>query len=715
MTKAVSKPIKRPVVKVEKLMKVSPQELNQGLKTNLTVVFSDGVKRDLTFREVVINRYVWELLNRYPGVPVLSTFDITNYYVNGYYVTSTMNQAYEVIMEYLIHNVLEPSGSRSELKYIWEIMQKTFNAVYNELVFTNLDYITSLDINMFLDVQLNPELVKAMREVTTVNINNRQEVMASIENTYKVLHKILNSEEYHGNKIAQGYISKAMRPTQLRQVLASRGNITNLYDVLFKTPIASSFTSGLYNIAELAMESHTGAKALKATNTAVSDSEFFARKLQLVMSRVERVVDGDCGNHDYVDWYVSPEIKDGETTMPAHLPFLVGKYYFNEETKSEELITRNHTNLIGKTIKLRVAYKCKHRDKRVICSKCMGHIAYNLPAHCHIGHFSVTIITDILTQKILSLKHEISSANTIDISINKEARRDFETKPNDNEYVYLKRRHVVTRVGGKREVLFDNKKHFSIAIKVAVSSARGLSDITPSTDVKRFSPIAVSVLYDMWLVKTNKETGEVKEISVDIKKDRRRGSFTTEFLLHIQKVQYDMDGDDNIIIPIDDWDMSKPIIMVPDVEFSYLSFGKAVAALFGANKNVSRRTESTDEESEVGGNSQDGFLYRLFTEINKKLNINIALLEVIVAGFSVTNYEADDFTVAHGADTASVRNIKTILCNSSAGAFYAYQEHLTTMTNPKIFRKTRPVNYILDVLLAPKETLEDYESNPIQQ
>ena len=173
--------VTRPIVSVQKLMTKTPQELNRGLKTNIIVRFDDGVEKPLTFREVIVNRYVWDIFTLFNNLPILSTFDITNNYVAGYYVSNTLNKTYETILRYLIDNVMEPSGSRDALDAIWHKMQTTYNDIYNEIVFNNLDYVSSLDINTFLDIQLHPDLVAAMRKVNEANISKADEVAESIE------------------------------------------------------------------------------------------------------------------------------------------------------------------------------------------------------------------------------------------------------------------------------------------------------------------------------------------------------------------------------------------------------------------------------------------------------------------------------------------------------------------------------------------------------
>ena len=41
--------------------------------------------------------------------------------------------------------------------------------------------------------------------------------------------------------------------------------------------------------------------------------------------------------------------------------------------------------------------------------------------------------------------------------------------------------------------------------------------------------------------------------------------------------------------------------------------------------------------------------------------------------------------------------------------------HMDTMMNPMAFDTTQPINHIMDVYLAPAETLADYNSHPIKK
>lgn len=705
-------------IKAKKLLTLSTKRIRDGLRTNAIIVFDDGIEKPLSYREIIANRYVWEVLNLFPNVPILSNFDITNYYVNGSYVANTFNKTYEAIIAYLIDNVFDVNTPATVMQSIWKVIQDTFNDIYNEVVFSNLSYITNLDITEFLQIATDPRLVKTMRDVTKVNINDGIATSQAIDDTYKMLDTIVRDGSYPNNKLVRGYLSKTMKLESLRQILASRGKITNLSGELYKHPIASSFTLGMYGIHEVLIESQTGAKALKTTSSSISDSEYLARKIQLAAGNAIRAVKGDCGNPTYIDWYVAPPIKSQDENMKGHLQFLVGKWYFDPVDGIEKCIKATDTHLTGTTIKLRVAYGCKHMDRRCICSKCLGRIFYSLPPSTHLGHFSTTSFSQKVTQGMLSTKHNTASADSSPIVINPAARKDFEPKSDSTTLVCLKKRFEV-KDEDDHIYRFDNKKDFTSYIKVASGSFRCLADITPNTDIKRFSPFNVSYLSEMYLVKTNKSTGEVLEIPVEIKKAKSFGSFTIEFLTHIQQTNYTLDEEEYIHIPLEGWDYSKPIIVIKDVEFNYANFISNINRLFGSKvlstSTAGRKKVVVDDDNDSVFNitTQEGFLYRLFTEVNSMLSVNIAHLEVITAAFSVDNYETGNYGIAHGSPTASIRNIKTILFNRSCGGIYAYQEHLNSMLNPKTFDLENNVDHIMDVFLTPNETVQSFKENPL--
>lgn len=692
-------------VKAERLMDFTPQQVNKELKSKLCVVFSDG-ELEMNSHEVIVSRYLWEVIIDFikgKNMPMKKSYAINTHYNNGYYISSSINKTLECIFKDTTDLYFEPYNTSKGIDEIWQRMQDTVNIIYNEVVFKNLKYVSSININDMLEIQLVPELTEKMREVDKISLNTDNVVTKKIiSEAQLVLDKILREKPW--NKISKGYVSGNFNKNQVEQVLGPRGSITTLTNSIYSKPLGSSFTSGMYNIHEIAQESTTAARSLMLSTTAIAKSEYFARTMQLVTMVVESVVDGDCCNGDtskvdYIDWFVKPYSKNEAYEQTADLPNLVGKYYFDPVTKTEKRIEKTDKHLEGTVIKLRPAFNCKLSNPAHVCARCFGALYYNIPRHINIGHYSSTCLTKETSQRTLSDKHVTSSSSSLPIHINKEATNDFYTKENDNSHVYLRQKIEQATIEGTKEVLYNNKKDFKLEIKVYKYSANGMGDIKPDIDVKKFVIASVSYLEDMWLVKTNLETGEVEEIKVDITKGPCYGSFTVEFLEYIQQVGYILGEDDYYYIDLKDWKYAKPIVHVNDVSFNYLMLVSTIKSIFGGKDKEKDSGDSLDIRT------REGLLEKLFNEINNKLSINIALIEILVYAFSCKDYENGVYTLGRNSENVTTRSISDIMTHTSMGGAYAWERHLKNMLDPYSFIMTNARDHILDVTVTPQEAL----------
>lgn len=695
-------------VKVRRLMDFTPQELNKELKSTLNVEFDDG-ELIMNAHEVIVSRYLWETVKDFimnKNMRMLKSFSINQHYNNGFYISTSMNKTLESMFKEVVVTYFEPLNTSEGIAEIWQKMQDTFNIIYNEVIFNNLQYTTSLNIDDLLEVQLEPELIEKMRQVDKIeadtdNIVTKRYVM----DAQATLDKILRSKMH--NKISKGYVSGNFSKDQVHQVLGPRGSITTLTNQIYGKPIGSSFTTGMYKTYEMAQESTTAGRSLMLSTTAISSSEYFARQTQLVTMAVEKVVDGDCCNGDYskvkyLDWFVKPYSKNEAYEQKPDLPNLVGKYYYDPETKTEKKIEATDKHLEGTTIKLRVAFNCQLENPKHICARCFGAMFYNIPKHTNIGWYSSTTVTKDVSQKTLSTKHFTNSSTSLPIHISKNAVRDFYTKENDNSHVYLRQKVEEDNADGTKRLLYSNKKDFKLEIKVYKYSANGMGDIKPDINVKKFVIASVSYLEDLWLVKTNLKTGEVEEIKVDVTKGKCYGSFTADFLEYIQHAGYKLGEDDYYYINLKDWKYSKPIIHVNDVSFNYLMLVSTIKTILGGKNKEKDSGESLDIRT------KEGLLEKLFNEINNKLDINIALIEVIVYAFSCYDYENGNYGLGRNSDVATTRSISDIISHTSMGGMYAWERHLKNMLDPYSFIMDNAREHILDVTITPNEALEEH-------
>ena len=91
--------------------------------------------------------------------------------------------------------------------------------------------------------------------------------------------------------------------------------------------------------------------------------------------------------------------------------------------------------------------------------------------------------------------------------------------------------------------------------------------------------------------------------------------------------RWTLDSLDRVVIDLEDWDKSKPIVYTPEIEYSYLDLAIKVKSMFDVM--------DPDETPE-------GFLQKLFDVINSKLSVNLSLLSAMSYGFTVRDIENGD-------------------------------------------------------------------------
>lgn len=661
-------------VPIREFLKFETTDLIHNLNSTLYVLFEDNKVVRLTSAEIVMTRYCLEIISVTPDLPILSKYAINNYYTNGIYTSKTLNKAFESILEDIVNLYIVPVNNRELLKTVYAKMQETFNNIYNELVHAKTEYATSINIIDFLEIQFDEGLINSLQQVA------ENPTVEAVDNTYQVLNDIMyNKPELRLNIIALGYVAGTINPNQIKQMLAARGYVTEIDSNIFEYPIASSFVLGMSNLYDLTIESRAGAKALYLSNRAVQESEYFARELQLVTMSVENLVDGDCGNRDYMKWFVRPASMAGKSDISN----MIGKRFFNEETGKEEIITKQHTHLEGQNILLRTSFKCKLEDKKSICTHCFGELSYGIHAHSNLGHISSTAVTEKVTQSILSTKHLTSSATSNDINLDKTAAEFFNVK-GKNSYAF--KANLINKVRTSYKMIINQQDAF------------GIKDMQKGVDVYKFNPFRISRIESI-IIMTENNDGKQDWYPIVIKDTNKYGSFTYDFLEYIVEEGYSLDDQDRYIIDLNNWVTTKPVIVMPLLEYNFLALAKNIKAVF---KYMDIR--KGDKSSET----QESMLQKLFDLVNTKLDINIALLEVIVYAFTIMSIRNNNYDIGRNAEDPQMMRIKGIMTNRSCGGSYAWEEVLSTILSPSSFNGRNAVDHPLDVLIDPENTIKDY-------
>ena len=184
---------------------------------------------------------------------------------------------------------------------------------------------------------------------------------------------------------------------QVRQIILTRGFISNFQGKILPTPIKHSLLEGLTE-QEFFNSTYGCRKGLLDVALNTGTSGYLSRKLIFACINLQLSNDcTDCGTEDFLSVYVKSYQK---------AKMLIGKYYLNGSNL--DLITKdNYKSLINKTIKVRSIIYCKSEN---ICHTCYG--KYKNLHSKFIGVIAAQALGECNTQLILRTFHTSGVAIT---------------------------------------------------------------------------------------------------------------------------------------------------------------------------------------------------------------------------------------------------------------------------------------------------------------
>lgn len=641
-----------------------------NLYGNFKLKFDDGVVITTTHKEAIFNRYIWTVFSDYPNVPITRNHSITDHYKDGFFNTNTYLSVFTAIGVDIIDVYADIDVVENLSRSMYEVICNIYNNMTNKIG----DYVYSIDILDFINLQNHPDIVETMGVLET-NLTPQ-----TISNAYSVIENtVATDKSLVTNGVVKSIRFGTANKNQMLQCIGPRGYITDLDFTIFEHPIARSFTMGMKNIYNLMIESRSAAKALYLSNNELKSSEYFARRLQLITMPMERIHYTDCGSTEYLYWRVRPQVViDGEVVYPGDLNNLIGKYYLDEDTGKLKVINKDSTDIIDKTIKVRSVLYCKHPNKHGVCSTCFGKLAYSIPKHANIGNYSSSTMTKQTTQSILSTKHLTASTLSEKIFLTKEEQVFFKTTRNKSGFI-----------------LNYSNTFKNVKMIIAQTDVPFITDLSSTINVCRLNVFRISKISNIIFKYTLKDRPH--EQLVTVSKKERKASFTTEFLQYIRTNGYVI-GDGIYTIDLSNWKKTAPIMLVPQMEYNYSSHGNEIAKLIGAK---------IDNFNTDGSATLESTLSILFDLVNSKLNVNLALLEVIIYAVSVYSSEDKNFGLSRGALTPNLESKNELIKNRSLSAQMGYNNMHNVIAEPTAFLKRHRPDHPMDTVICPEEVLNN--------
>ena len=272
-----------------------------------------------------------------------------------------------------------------------------FSTKSNALVGNTIDYLD------FIQAEEEDPGAKNLFNVTIPKGLQFNEIEKIFSDKSKALEKYFN--EHPNRNLSPFTRSKTgINFKQATQTLAFIGLKPTFNGTVIPKCVTSNFLKGLDKIEDWFIISKGARLALATNYKMVRVSRYVTRKLSLLMidawhdNNIE-----DCGTKHYINYHVENEDK---------LKMINGRNYYDiidGKADYDHMKTINPDTdkyLIGKTIALRSPVTCTSKH---VCKACYGKYLSEINKNLNTGLVSVLLLTNVLTQRLLSAKHLLAT------------------------------------------------------------------------------------------------------------------------------------------------------------------------------------------------------------------------------------------------------------------------------------------------------------------
>ena len=383
-------------------------------KNKVTFVFDNGMSVNLPTAYALINIIAWGFIVKTnqtikPKHLFFNKKGITNAYIKSYIDKFAIMPVRDMVSDandrMIIHNLNRTIyDSLRDLKFVDKFAWYFNNSINMEDFI--LMYYSCPGFKQIMDRHNNNYYAQFPPE---------QMNQEALNDMNKLIEYIVDAKKYIGRDhcLSDAFRAKeGVKPKQAREMYINIGVKPNGEGGIFPYVVNTSYISGgANNVAFHILESLIARIAQNLSKKNTSRSGHFSRIMILNCAATrkytvpysDKIDPGyDCGTRNFLEYYVEDEtalkkIADRWYRIdPMGIEHRLGNVY---------RVVKENQDLIGKVIYLRSPIKClSAAHGRGICRKCMGEL-YNIVPATNIGVYSVTNLTERLTQMMLSAKH----------------------------------------------------------------------------------------------------------------------------------------------------------------------------------------------------------------------------------------------------------------------------------------------------------------------
>lgn len=224
-------------------------------------------------------------------------------------------------------------------------------------------------------------------EIEAIIKKNLAEIMDILSNTDNMLRYYIQS-------------GAGINAKQFGQVLSLVGSKPDLFGKIIPYPINTSFLRGL-DVRSFYINSLGARKALITNHQQVRNSGYLTRKISMLLMDTKLTDLDDCGSHE--NNYIKVNIDSMKT-----LKRFDKRLFINDQGELVDVDVTDES-LVGEVINIPSPITCASEEG--ICRKCYGKL-FDINKDLNIGMIAVLILTDPLTQQLLSAKHLLETRSS---------------------------------------------------------------------------------------------------------------------------------------------------------------------------------------------------------------------------------------------------------------------------------------------------------------
>ena len=371
-----------------------PDGYMYGHKDNgfTNVVFADNVEIQVPTRMLILNIIFWEPNVSFGVLPESSDF---------FNIKSITTDSISVIQTKLYKKALK---LLTHIPYMQIVMRYLYNIdrLSNFIQRHMGIYMPSIDALGLARLMENP----ALKKLADYQFDDKLGTKVA-EQQLKVMSKELithlKDPDLPNNCLYPYMQAGTLKSNQIPQFLIAYGPRSDVDDTMKRHIVSQSSFSGLRTVEDFAIESLSAKKSIYFSRDVIRQSQYSGRKMRLACAEIQHIYPGSCGSQGWMPYMIGEEVADN----------YIDRIVIDDKGNRVILDKQNIDKFVGRPIKLVSQFACRHTDG--ICEHCAGYgedmlIKY-MPPDIHIGLLSSSKVSSVVSQKILSAKHLVSTSS----------------------------------------------------------------------------------------------------------------------------------------------------------------------------------------------------------------------------------------------------------------------------------------------------------------